>query len=249
MTNDSPPNGFPVGTTGVTWTATDASGNVATGMQMITVTPPPDPGQLTLTPPGAITMEATGPTTSVALGAAMASGGTPPITITNDAPAGGFPLGATTVTWTAVDANMASANGTQVVTITDTTAPSITAPADVAANQDAGGGDTMVDLGTPTFSDLVDPNPTISNNAPANGFPVGTTTVVWTATDASGNSASDTQLVTINDSSFTVTPPADVTIEATGPTTTVALGNATTNGGVAPVTISNDAPAGGFPVG
>jgi len=249
LTNDRPQNGFPVGTTGVTWTSADTSGNVATGMQMITVTTPPDPGQLTLTPPGAITMEATGPTTSVALGAAMASGGAQPITITNDAPVGGFPVGATTVTWTAVDANMASATGTQVVTITDTTAPSITAPADVAADQDAGGGNTMVNLGTPTFSDIADPNPVVSNNAPGNGFPVGSTTVVWTATDASGNSASDTQLVTINDLSFTVTPPAAVTMEATGPTTTVSLGNATANGGVAPVTISNDAPAGGFPVG
>ena len=249
VTNNSPPNGFPVGTTGVTWTATDASGNVSTDMQMVTVTMPPDPGQLTLTPPGAITMEASGPTTTVALGAAIASGGTPPMTITNDAPAGGFPVGATTVTWTAVDANMASATGTQVVTITDTTAPSITAPADVAADQDAGGGDTIVNLGTPAFSDLVDPGPLVSNDAPANGFPVGTTTVVWTATDASGNSASDTQLVTINDPSFTVTPPAAVTMEATGPTTTVSLGNATANGGVDPVTISNDAPSGGFPVG
>ena len=248
LTNDRPLNGFPVGTTGVTWTATDASGNVATGMQMITVTMP-DPGQLSLTPPGAITMEATGPTTSVALGVAMASGGTPPIMINNDAPAGGFPLGVTTVTWTAVDANMVSATGTQVVTITDTTAPSITAPADVAADQDAGGGNTMIDLGTPTFSDIADPNPAISNNAPANGFPVGTTTVVWTATDASGNSASDSQLVMINDRAFTVTAPGAVTMEATGPTTTVTLGNATANGGVAPVTIDNDAPAGGFPVG
>ena len=248
LTNDRPVNGFPVGTTGVTWTATDASGNVATGMQMITVTMP-DPGQLSLMPPGPITAEATGPTTPVMLGAAMASGGTPPITITNDAPAGGFPLGTTTVTWTGVDANMLSASGTQLVTIVDTTAPSITAPADVAADQDAGGGNTVVDLGMPVFSDLVDPNPVVSNDAPASGFPVGTTTVTWTATDATGNSATDTQLVMINDAAFTVTAPNDVTMEATGPATTVALGDATPNGGVAPVTVSSDAPAGGFPVG
>ena len=104
----------------------------------------------------------------------------------------------TTVTWTATDANMATAMATQTVTITDTTAPSITAPADVTADQDAGGGNTMVNLGTPTTSDLVDPAPTVSNNAPANGFPVGTTTVIWTAMDSSGNAATDTQLVTIS---------------------------------------------------
>jgi hypothetical protein len=250
LTNDRPMNGFPLGTTAVTWTSRDESGNVATGKQMIIVIPPnANPGQLGLTPPDAITNEATGPTTIVSLGNAMASGGTPPITITNDAPAGGFPLGATSVTWTAVDANAASVSGTQVVTITDTTAPSITAPADVAANQDAAGGNTMVDLGLSTFSDIADPNPMVSNNAPANGFAVGTTTVVWTATDVSGNSASDTQQITINDSSFTVTPPAPVTAEATGPRTMVTLGDATANGGVPLVTISNNAPANGFPVG
>jgi len=250
LTNDRPPNGFPIGTTAVTWTSRDASGNAATGRQMVTVVPPnPDPGELTLTLPAAISTEATGSTTTVTLGNAMASGGVPPITITNDAPAGGFPLGVTTVTWTAVDANSASASGTQLVTITDTTSPSITAPADVAANQDAGGGNTMVDLGSPTFSDLVDPNPLVSNNAPANGFAVGTTTVVWTATDFSGNSASDIQQVTINGSSFTVTPPPAVTAEATGPRTMVTLGDATANGGVPQVTISSNAPANGFPVG
>ena len=222
LTNDNPPNGFPVGTTAVTWTSIDASGNVAAREQMITVTEfDPNPNPLSLTPPAAISAEATGTTTQVSLGNAMASGGAAPITISNNAPVGGFTLGATTVTWTAVDANLASATGIQVVTITDTTAPTITAPADVATNQDAGGGNTMVNLGTPTFSDIADPNPVVSNNAPANGFAVGETTVVWTATDASGNSASDSQLITINDASFTVTPPADVTMEATGPTTTV----------------------------
>ena len=83
-----------------------------------------------------------------------------------------------------------------VTTGPDTIPPIITAPSDVIADQT----DTLtlVDLGTPTVSDAVDPNPTVTNNAPAAGFPVGTTVVTWTATDASGNSASATQLVTIN---------------------------------------------------
>ena len=197
ITNDSPVNGFPLGTTAVNWMGTDASGNVSTRTQMITVTMPIS-RPLAVTPPVAITMEATGPTTAVTLGAAMAFGGNLPITITNDAPAGDFPVGATTVTWTAVDANLATVTGTQTITITDTSAPSITAPTDVSANQDAALGNTIVNPGTPTFSDLADPNPVVSNNAPANGFPAGNTTVVWTAMDASGNSATDTQLVTIS---------------------------------------------------
>lgn len=197
LSNDSPANGFLLGVTAVTWTGTDATGNVSTAVQNITVSVP-TPGPLTLTPPGAITMEATGPSTAVILGAATVSGGTPPMTITNNAPLGGFTVGPTTVNWTVVDAAMVSATGTQAVTITDTTSPTITAPVDVTADQGVGLGDTSITLGTPTFNDLADPSPLVSNNAPANGFPVGDTTVIWTATDASGNSAIDIQLVTIN---------------------------------------------------
>lgn len=197
VANDMPAAGFPVGTTAVLWTATDASGNAANGTQMITVTAP-SAGPLTLTAPGQITQEATAPASAVTLGAAMVMGGVPPMTITNDAPVGGFPVGATTVNWTVVDAAMASAMGTQLVTITDTTAPTITAPADVTADQGPAMGPTNVALGTPTFGDLADVNVTVSNNAPANGFPAGNTTVVWTAQDASGNSATDNQLVTVN---------------------------------------------------
>ena len=51
-----------------------------------------------------------------------------------------------------------------------------------------------VALGNPVSSDLVD-IPSISNNAP-DVFPVGETTVTWTAVDESGNSASATQTVT-----------------------------------------------------
>jgi hypothetical protein len=52
-------------------------------------------------------------------------------------------------------------------------------------------------LGTPTVSDIVDPAPAVSNNAPAT-FPIGTTAVTWTATDASGNSSTCTQQVTVS---------------------------------------------------
>lgn len=197
VSNDMPANGFPLGTTAVVWTGIDASGNAATATQMITISAP-TAGPLTLTAPGPITMEATAPATTITLGAAMVTGGVPPMTITNDAPAVGFPVGATTVNWTVIDAVMTSATGTQLVTVSDTTAPSVTAPADVTADQGVALGLTTVALGTPTFGDLADANPTVSNNAPANGFPAGNTTVVWTAQDATGNSATDNQLVTIN---------------------------------------------------
>lgn len=78
----------------------------------------------------------------------------------------------------------------------DTTAPIITAPADI--NQEANGILSTVDLGTAIATDAVDPNPIIINDAPAT-FPLGTTVVTWTATDTSGNHASAIQNVVIVD--------------------------------------------------
>jgi len=197
VTNDAPAAGFLDGTTVVTWTATDASGNAATATQAVTVSPPA-PGPLTITAPASITQEATASLSAVTLGNAMTTGGTAPTTITNNAPANGYPVGATTVTWTATDSVAGTASATQLVTITDTTAPQLTAPGDVSANQGAGLGDTDVNIGAATTSDIADPNPTVTSDAPANGFPVGSTVVTWTAEDASGNTATATQTITVS---------------------------------------------------
>ncbi len=78
----------------------------------------------------------------------------------------------------------------------DGTAPTITAPGAVGA--EATGPGTAVALGTPTVSDDIDPSPSVTNDAPES-FGLGLTVVTWTATDASGNSASDTQNVTVSD--------------------------------------------------
>ena len=197
IANDMPANGFPMGLTPVTWTATDGSGNVATSMQMVTVVEPTG-GPLAIAPPADVSQEATAPLSMVMLGAATVTGGMPPMTITNDAPANGFPLGTTSVTWTATDSDSMTVTATQRVTVVDTTAPQFTAPANVTANQGPALGDTMVDLGTATATDIADLNPVVSNDAPANGFPVGTTTVTWTAMDTSGNTITATQDVTVN---------------------------------------------------
>jgi hypothetical protein len=51
-------------------------------------------------------------------------------------------------------------------------------------------------LGTATATDLVTASPTITSNA-SGTFPVGKTTVTWTAKDAAGNSSSCAQTVTL----------------------------------------------------
>ena len=244
--NNASQSGFPVGTTIVTWTATDNSGNTATDTQTVTIT---DSGTPSISAPADIIQEATGELTSIDLGAPTVSDNedlSP--TVTNDAPPGGFPVGNTTVTWTATDDSGNSAIDTQQVTITDTGAPSITAPVDIT--QEATSEFTLVPLGLPVVTDEEDPSPTVTNDAPPGGFPVGNTTVTWTATDDSGNSAIDTQQVTITDTGApSITAPVDITQEASGEFSPVPLGTAIVSDIDTTLAVTNDAPPGGFPVG
>ncbi|WP_148871268.1 Ig-like domain-containing protein, partial [Tenacibaculum adriaticum] len=116
---------------------------------------------------------------------------------TNDAPAT-FPIGDTTVTWTSTDAAGNTATCTQVVTVVDNINPTISAcPSAVTVNVDAGTCTASgVSLGAaPTGTDNCGV-PTITNDAPAT-FPIGDTTVTWTSTDAAGNTATCTQVVTV----------------------------------------------------
>ena len=56
--------------------------------------------------------------------------------------------------------------------------------------------ENFIEINPPEISDIIDTQPIITNDAPES-FPLGETIVTWTATDTSGNSASDTQLVTV----------------------------------------------------
>ncbi|MEN8210182.1 MAG: PKD domain-containing protein [Thermodesulfobacteriota bacterium] len=185
----------------VVLTVTDDEDATDSASQKVTVTVP-DTQAPTITAPADVSVEATAETTTVSLGSPAVSDDLDPNpTVSNDAPAA-FPLGMTTVIWTVTDASGNSASATQAVTVSDTTAPTITAPADISVEFGE-----IVALGTPAVSDLADPNPTVNNDAPAS-FPLGMTTVTWTVTDASGNSASAAQTVT-------VTEPAPQLIELT----------------------------------
>jgi hypothetical protein len=108
-----------------------------------------------------------------------------------------FPIGTTIVTCTALFAGgNHSVSANFAVSVPDTIAPTIVAPADVTA-ENPGLAFMKISLGQPVVNDAVDSNPAVSNNAPANGFQLGTTTVVWTASDEYGNDATAIQKVTI----------------------------------------------------
>lgn len=136
-------------------------------------------------------------------------------------------VGPHTITLTVTDTLGASGNDNVVITVEDTTPPLITAPA--ALTIECTGLGTAVALGSPVASDTC-ALAMVTNNAPAL-FPVGTTLVTWIATDTGANSATDTQLVTVEDTTpptLTVSvtpevlwPPTHQLIEIT-PTITVA---------------------------
>ena len=131
---------FNIGTTTVTWTATDAAGNTATCTQTVTVT---DAEKPMITCPANVSVTADAglcTATAVALGTATATDNCSTgaaLVITNDAPPT-FYIGTTTVTWTATDAAGNTQTCTQIVTVSDTEKPTITCPANVSVAADAG---------------------------------------------------------------------------------------------------------------
>ncbi|MDR7372121.1 HYR domain-containing protein, partial [Flavobacterium aquidurense] len=142
-----------------------------------------------------------------------------------------------------------TATAVQKVTINDTAAPTITAPANVTASTDSGCSAASVVLGTPATDDNCGVA-TVTNDAPVS-FPLGDTNVTWTVTDNSGNTATAVQKVTINDTAApTITAPANVTASTDSgcSATSVVLGTPTTADNCGVATVTNNAPV-SFPLG
>ena len=209
---------FALGTTLVTCSATDAAGNTGTATFKVKVVDTTAP---LVTAPAAATAEATGPA-----GAAVSYSGASAADIVDGAvapsclPASGsvFAVGTTTVTCSAIDAAGNSGSATFSITVVDTTPPVVAPPADRTAEAT---GPTGAAVAYPDGSaaDLVDGALAAACvPAPGSVFALGTTTVTCSATDAHGNAASATFSVQVVDTTApAVTPPADVTVEATGP--------------------------------
>ena len=197
--------------------------------------------------PDNVTIEATSLNQNeVDLGEATAADNGEIASITNDAP-DVFPLGETTVTWTAVDASGNSASVTQTVTIIDTTSPSLSIPQDQtveATSLDQ----TFVNIGQAEAHDITGIS-SIVNNAP-DVFPLGVTLIAWTATDNHGNITTAYQTITVEDTiAPTIIIPEDITAEAIDPDTNyIELGELVTSDSVGVESITNDKPD-AFPFG
>ena len=195
----SPASGslFHVGSTTVNCSVTDRGGLTATGSFRVTVTDTTAP---VLDLPANMTEEATGPDgKTIGFDPSANDVVDGPIAIScNHGSGDTFPLGTTTVGCSATDAAGNSASGSFTVTITDTTAPSLTGmPASQALTTPNSAGAPLA-YTLPGALDTVDPSPDVSC-APAPGAmaPVGDSTVTCTAKDDAGNSASGTFLVSV----------------------------------------------------
>ena len=145
---------FPVGTTNVTWKATDANGNINTIIQTVTVTDNEAPK---ITAPADVnvnTDNGSNTATNVNLGAPITSDNCGAIaSLTNDAPAA-FPIGATTVTWTVMDTHGNSASATQIVTVVDNVPPVLRSMSlDITKNNDLGVCGAIVTYNPPVAND------------------------------------------------------------------------------------------------
>jgi hypothetical protein len=127
-------------------------------------------------------------------------------------PAGNvFPVGQTTITYSVTDNAGHTVNATQKVTVVDNTLPVVTPPANVTAYTGPGATscDTVVSnavIGSASASDNCPGIGAISRTGvPAgNVFPVGTTTINYSVTDAHGNIGTATQTVTVIDNTVPV---------------------------------------------
>lgn len=209
------------------FTATDSAGNSSSSTQTITVidsTPPniTAPANVTAyTGPGATTCDTV--VSNATLGTASASDNCAGVTVTRSPAGNTFAEGPTTITWTATDAAGNTTTANQTVTVIDNTVPTVTAPAAVTLYTGVGAtlcgvnvANLNATLGTGSASDNCPGVGAVTRSGvPAgNTFPLGNTTVTYSATDAHGNSSSATQVVTVIDNTPPViTPPANIVVQ------------------------------------
>lgn len=230
---NSPASGsfFPKGNTTVTSTATDANGNVAVKTFVITVVDTQAP---TITAPGNITVNAaTGTCAANVSFTATAADNCPGVSISySKNPGTSFAKGSTVVTATATDAAGLTASTTFTVTVVDVQPPTITtgaSSATVACNAGSAAALSawLASNGGAVAVDACGPVMWSNNFSALNGScgATGAATVIFTATDGSGNKSTTTATFTVVDTTApTITTAASaLTLESSGASTTAAI--------------------------
>ena len=207
-------NNFPVGNTTVTYTVTDRVGNTAQATQTVTVVDNTVP---VVTPPGPVTLYTGAGATSCSvtvtnldatLGTGSATDNCPGVGAVSRSgvPSGNvFPVGTTTLTYSATDAHGNTGSAQQVVTVIDNTQPVISCPANITLDPSCPTG-AIATFANATATDNCGVQSVVRTAGPASGsvFPIGTTTVTFTATDIYNNTSSCSFTVTVKTPQQTV---------------------------------------------
>jgi len=163
-------------------------------------------------------------------------------TATGANPTASFPRGTTLVTLSVDDGNGETDSAAVEITVVDTTPPTVNAGADVTLEATDVGGAAFDVLAQSSANDVGCSSAALSAMTPA-FYPLLDTTVTVTATDCANLTATDSMLLTVEDTTAPIlTLPANVNIEASGAQTPVAIGTATATD-IFGFTITNDAPA------
>ncbi|MCK5839840.1 MAG: HYR domain-containing protein, partial [Bacteroidales bacterium] len=212
---------YPVGVTTVVWTITDQSGNINSCSMTISIIDEENPTIICpanidqSTDPGVCEAFVTVniPVTNDNCGVAE---------VVNDFNGTGnassvYPVGTTTITWTVTDLFGNFETCSMDVTVMDTELPTIVCPADITQAADENVCEAFVTVDAAVISD----NCGIANivndyNGTENAsdtYPVGSTTVTWTATDIYGNINSCAMIITIeDDQNPTIECPEDIAV-------------------------------------
>jgi gliding motility-associated-like protein len=220
-TPQQPNTFFKIGDTPITYTATDNSGNTATctfNVKVIDNQPPtincPPTKQITVSAAaGSCTQVVPLPTFT------DNSGVVPTITNSTGIPAGNiYPVGKTTVSFTVSDNAGNTASCSFDVIVKTTEKPTFSAISDITVNTDPNDcKGTFPATSKPTAKDACgNTTVTITQVPNLTQYPIGTTTVTFTATDSYGNTSSTAVKVTVKDlNPPTMTNcPADITAKA-----------------------------------
>ncbi len=212
----NPPSGstFPVGTTTVTCAASDSCGNSVYCTFLVIVRPP-----LALACPSNITVTATSPSGAAVVYAPAVSGGCAPTSVACNPPSGStFPVGMTTVNCTASDSCGRFTNCYFQVTVNPPTNPVITLTCSSNITVTATGPSGAAVFYTSTATGGCSPPPSLVCNPPSGStFPIGTTIVTCSASDACGQSATCTFQVTVRppgNTPIVITCSSNITVTA-----------------------------------
>jgi large repetitive protein len=212
-----------------TWRATDACGNTATATSKITINPstvnPPNTGVLTFNCPSNITVTAAASATSAIVNwtaptasTTCTTGSTTVLLTSSLASGAAFPIGTSTVTYAASDAcgNLKTCSFTVTVnssTVNPPNNPNAITFSGCSTNQTvnaaAGATSAVITFSNPTAtSTCTIGSVSVVRTSPigsGGSFPLGTTNVIFTATDGCGNTSTCSFSVTVNPT--TVNPP------------------------------------------